>query len=92
MKIEVIVEGKCSITVHTADDDCSQAEVLAAARSLARVATKLTRDTAGSLKKQPFGFHAAAHTEDQSRCHDDVPAELPEVDRDVPGGMPGDVR
>jgi len=76
MKIEVIVEGKCSITVRTADDDYSQAEVLSAARSLARVATKLTRDTHGSLKKQPFGFQAAAHTEDQSRCRDEAPAEV----------------
>jgi hypothetical protein len=92
VKIEVIIDGKCSVTVRTTDDDYTKAEVLAAARGLARVATQLVKDTGGSLKKQPFGFHAAPRTEDQSRCHDDVPAELPEVDRDVPGGMPGDAR
>lgn len=92
MKIEVIVEGKCSIVVRTADDDYTRAEVVSAARSLAQVATKLVKDTSGSLKKQPFGFHAAAQLEDGSRCHDAVPAELPEVDQEVPGYLPGDVR
>ncbi|GLY55321.1 hypothetical protein [Lentzea sp. NBRC 102530] len=89
MKIEVIVEGKCSISVRTAADDYAPHELERAARSLARIATRLVKDTHGSLKKQPFGFQAAAHTEDQSRCHDDIPAELEGADQEPAGYLPG---
>lgn len=74
MKIEVIANGKGSITIKTDSDDYTSQEIMSMARRAANITSRMLKDVGATAPKK-FGFEAGVNA-DTSWPRGEVPAEV----------------